>query len=220
MKKREFMVVTLGGSVLPAWALGEGEAANGVRTALERGALAAVGLLGRADGFMGNPAVRIPLPPALKEAAKVMKTLGQGKRVDELVLAMNRAAEAAVPKAQALLVQTARQLSVKDALQIVRGGETSVTQYFEQKTRTPLAQQFLPIVTDATAQVSLAAKYNALAEKAMAFNLVKAEDAKLEPYVTAKALDGLFRMIGEEEKKIRRDPIATGSKLLRAVFGK
>jgi hypothetical protein len=220
MKKREFMVVTLGGVVLPAWALGEAEAADGVRNALERGALAAVGLLGRADGFMGNPAVRIPLPPALKDAAKLLKTLGQGKRVDELVLAMNRAAEAAVPKAQALLVQTARQLSVKDALQMVRGGETSVTQYFEQKTRTPLSQQFLPIVTEATSKVSLAAKYNAVAEKAMAFKLVKAEDAKLEPYVTAKALDGLFRLIGEEEKKIRRDPIATGSKLLRAVFGK
>jgi TRAP-type mannitol/chloroaromatic compound transport system substrate-binding protein len=206
--------------MVPAWALGENEAADGVRNALERGALAAVGLLGRADGFMGNPAVRIPLPPALKDAAKLLKTLGQGKRVDELVLAMNRAAEAAVPKAQALLVQTARQLSVKDALKMVRGGETSVTQYFEQKTRTPLSQQFLPIVTEATSKVSLATKYNAVAEKAMAFKLVKAEDAKLEPYVTAKALDGLFRLIGEEEKKIRRDPLATGSKLLRAVFGK
>lgn len=219
MHRREFTVGTLGLIALPTWALGENEAAEGMRAALERGALAAVGLLGKTDGFMGNQAVRIGLPGAMKDVAKVMKLLGQQKKVDELVLAMNRAAEAAVPKAQALLVQTAKQLSVKDALKIVKGGQTSVTDYFAQKTRSPLGKQFLPIVTEATRKVDLAGKYNAVAEKAASLKLVKAEDAKLEPYVTGKALDGLFRMIGEEEKKIRRDPVGTGSKLLKAVFG-
>ena len=219
MHRREFTVGAFGLIALPSWALGENEAAEGMRAALERGAVAAVGLLGKTDGFMGNKLVRINLPGPMKDVAKVMKLLGQQKKVDELVLAMNRAAEAAVPKAQAMLVQTAKQLSVKDALRIVKGGQTSVTDYFAEKTRTPLGEQFLPIVTEATRKVNLAAKYNAVAEKAATLKLVKAEDAKLEPYVTTQALNGLFRMIGEEEKKIRRDPVATGSKILRAVFG-
>ncbi len=201
-------------------ALSEGDASAGIREALQRGALAAVGLLGKADGFMGNPKVRIPLPGVLKDAAKLLRATGQGKKVDELVLAMNRAAEAAVPKAQALLIDTAKRVSVDDALRIVRGGDTAVTDYFAGKTREPLGKEFLPIVTQATERVALADKYNAFAGKAAGLGLVKKEDAKLEPYVTAKALDGLYLMIGEEEKKIRRDPVGTGSNLLKAVFGR
>ncbi|MCA9861331.1 MAG: DUF4197 domain-containing protein, partial [Thermomicrobiales bacterium] len=152
----------------PAWALSltETDAAGGVREALRRGAEAAVANLGRTDGFLGNKAVRIPLPGALEDAAKLMRTFGQGKRVDELVTAMNRAAEAAVPQARTLLVDTVKSISVEDALKIVKGGDTSVTDFFQRKTRTPLNAQFLPIVTEATEKVSLADKYNRVAAKA------------------------------------------------------
>jgi hypothetical protein len=195
------------------------EAASGIRAALERGATQAVAQLGRNDGFLGNPAVRIALPKHLNDAARLLKAMGQGRQVDELVTAMNRAAEAAVPQAKSLFVSTARDISVQDAWQVVRGGPTSVTDYFAQKTRSPLTQKFLPIVTQATEKVALAARYNAVAGKAAGLGLVKGEDANIQQYVTARALDGLFLLVGEEEKKIRADPLGTGSAILRKVFG-
>lgn len=200
-------------------ALGMDEAAKGVRAALERGAVAAVGLLGKPDGFLGNAQVRIALPGALEDAAQLLSRLGQKKRVDELVTAMNRAAEQAVPEARTLLVDTVRKISVEDALAIVRGGSTSVTDFFAGKTREPLGQKFLPIVTRATERVKLAERYNAFAGRAASLGLVKPADANLQSYVTAKALDGLYLMIGEEEKRIRADPVGTGSAILRRVFG-
>lgn len=230
MERRKFTagLVGLPGAVLfaaggpPAWAagLGEADAAAGVRTALERGALAAVALLGKPGGFLDDARVRIPLPGLLEDAARLLKRTGQGKRVDELVTAMNRAAEAAVPEARGLLVQAVKSLSVQDALGIVRGGETAVTDYFAGKTREPLGRTFLPIVTRATEKVSLAERYNAVAGRAQSLGLVKPQDANLQQYVTGKALDGLFLMIGEEEKKIRADPVRTGSELLKRVFGR
>ena len=200
--------------------LTETDAATGIRTALERGALAAVALLGKTDGFLANPKVRIPLPGYLEDAAKVLRKVGQGQRVDELVTSMNRAAEQAVPEAKSLLVQAAKGISVDDALRIVRGGDTSVTDYFAGKTRSPLGEKFLPIVTRATERLALVDKYNAVADRASRFGLVKPEDANLQQHVTAKALDGLYLMIGEEERKIRQNPVATGSAILRKVFGR
>ncbi len=202
------------------WAAGsESDAAAGIRAALERGALAAVGKLGKADGFLGNPLVRIPLPGYLDDAAKLMRKLGQGKRVDELVTAMNRAAEAAVPEAKTLFVNTAKQMTVDDALKVVKGGPTSVTDYFAGKTREPLGERFLPIVTKATEKVQLADRYNRVAGKAAEMGLVKGDQTNIQKHVTRKALDGLFLMIGEEEKKIRADPLKTGSAILKKVFG-
>jgi hypothetical protein len=200
--------------------LTESDAAGGIRVALERGALSAVALLGKTDGFLANPKVRIPLPGYLEDAAQLLRKIGQGRRVDELVTSMNRAAEKAVPEARTLLVQAAKGITVDDALRIVRGGETSVTDFFAGKTRAPLGEKFLPIVTRATERVALADKYNAVAERASRFGLVKPEDANLQQHVTHKALDGLYLMIGEEERKIRRDPVATGSAILRRVFGR
>lgn len=204
-----------------AWAAGftESEAARGIRSALERGAEAAVLSLGRADGFLGNPKVRIPLPGVLNEAAKLLKASGQQKRVDELITAMNRAAEAAVPQARSLLISTAKSISVEDAVRIVRGGDNSVTDYFATKTRAPLGEKFLPIVTKATERVALAEKYNSVAGQAAKLGLLKGDDANIQRYVTAKLLNGLYLMIGEEERNIRRDPVGTGSALLRKVFG-
>ena len=142
----------------PAWAmnLSEGDANAGIRTALERGANSAVALLGRPNGFLGNPLVKIELPGYLKDAAKLLKATGQGAKLDELVTAMNRAAEAAVPAAKPLLVKAVKDMSVDDGLKILKGGDDSVTQFFAGKTREPLGQQFLPIVTKATERVSLA----------------------------------------------------------------
>jgi len=204
----------------PAWALNESTAASGVRAALERGARAAVATLGRSDGFLGNPLVRIGLPGQLEQAARLLKATGQRKRVEALEVAMNRAAEEAVPAAQDVLVSTVKQLSVEDALKLVRGGDTAVTDFFSAKTRTPLAERFLPIVTRATERVDLAARYNAVAGKAAGLGLVQGDEASIERYVTARALDGLYKMIGEEEKRIRADPVGTGSALLRQVFGR
>lgn len=223
MRRRQF---TTGGVFLVAagpglvWAaFGEADAAQAVRLALERGANAAVDQLGRADGFLGNPQVRIPLPGALNSAAKLLKATGQQKQVDALITAMNRAAEAAVPQARQLLVSTAKSISVDDAIKIVRGGDTSVTDYFASKTRAPLAEQFLPIVTQATEKVDLASQYNAVAGQAAQFGLLKGDEVNVQRYVTAKSLDGLFLMIGEEERKIRRDPVGSGSAILKKVFG-
>jgi len=205
----------------PAWALNlsESDANAGIRTALERGANAAVASLGRTDGFLGNPLVKIELPGYLRDAAKLLRATGQGSKLDDLVTAMNRAAEAAVPAARPLLVNAVKNMSVEDGLKILRGGDESVTEFFAGKTREPLHAQFLPIVTKATEKVSLADKYNAVARKASGFGLVKGDDANIQQYVTGKALDGLYRIIGEEEKKIRRDPVGTGSALLAKVFG-
>ena len=197
----------------------QGDAALGVRAALERGAASAVSLLGKSGGFLDNPKVRIPLPGFLNEVAKLAKYTGQQKRVDELITAMNRAAEAAVPEAKALLTSAVKSMSVQDGRKILTGGENSVTEFFASKTRAPLSVKFLPIVTKATEKVSLADKYNALAGKAASTGLVKKDDANIQQYVTGKTLDGLYLMIGEEERKIRQDPIGTGSAILSKVFG-
>ena len=221
MDRRHLTAVRLT-ATWPGWlhASNESDAAAGVRAALERGALAAVSLLGRTDGFLGNPQVRIPLPGYLEKAAKLMKATGQGRRVDELVTAMNRAAEAAVPEARTLFVSTVKNMSVEDALGVVRGGPTSVTDYFAGKTRTPLGEKFLPIVTRATEKVKLAERYNQIAAKAAGMGLVKGNEVSVQQHVTARALDGLYLMIGEEEKKIRADPLKTGSAILKKVFGR
>ena len=224
MQRRKFTsgLITVGG----LWALAaraaditESDAALGVRAALERGAVSAVGLLGRNGGFLNNPKVRIELPGYLNEAAKVLKYTGQQRRVDELVTAMNRAAEAAVPEAKALLVNAVKSMSVEDGRQILTGGDNSATQFFANKTRAPLSVKFLPIVTRATEKVSLADKYNKVAGQVASLGLVSKDEANIQSYITGKALDGLYLMIGEEERKIRQDPIGTGSAILKKVFG-
>jgi hypothetical protein len=195
------------------------DAAKGIKAALEKGALSAVGLLGAKDGFLGNEQVRIPLPGYLNDAAQLLRTFGQGARVDELLTAMNRAAESAVPQSKELLLKAVQTMSVTDAKAILTGGNTAVTDFFASKTRPALAEKFLPVVTQATSKVGLADKYNEVAGKASAFGLVKKEEANIQQYVTGKTLDGLFFMISEEEKKIRQNPVGYGSAILSKVFG-
>jgi hypothetical protein len=209
----------LTGGALGSSALSDGDAASGIRAALERGASVAVSQLGKPDGFMGNPKVKIPLPGFLKSASKLLKATGQGNSVDELVTAMNRAAEAAVPQAQEMLLSAVKSMSVEDGKRILTGGDDSVTKFFALKTREPLNLKFLPIVTKATEKVALADKYNAVAGQAVGLGLVDKKDANVQQYVTGKALDGLYLMIGEEERKIRKDPVGTGSAILKKVFG-
>lgn len=228
--RREFSLA-LGTAGILTWlaptgshAIGLGDLSNrevdqGLKAALEQGALAAVALLGKPDGFLANPKVRIPLPSFLEQGAGFLKAMGRGKQIEELEVAMNRAAEAAVPMARDLLVSAAKSLTVNDARGILTGGPTSVTDFFAGKTREPLTTRFLPVVTTAVQKVGLAQKYNAVAGKMAGTGLVGKEDSNVERYVTRKSLDGLYFMIGEEEKKIRANPAAAGSAVLRKVFG-
>jgi len=225
MQRRQVFVLLAGASLVVAQRAraadpSDADAAAGIRVALERGANAAVSALGRPDGFLGNPQVRIPLPGYLEDAAKMLRFTGQQHRVDELVTAMNRAAEAAVPEAKSLLVAAVKSLTVSDARAIITGGDDSVTRFFAQKTRAPLAERFYPIVKRQTDRVDLAGRYNALAGQGAQLGLVHGDAATIERYVTGKALDGLYFMIGEEEKKIRRDPVATGSAILSRAFAR
>lgn len=195
------------------------EAGSGLKTALEKGAVAAIALLGKEDGFLGNPKVRIPLPGYLEDASKLLKNFGQGKRLDELVTSINRAAETAVPMGRDLLVSAVRSMNVNDAKKILTGGETSITRFFAERTRVPLGVKFLPVVTKATEKVGLVNQYNEFAAKVTSFGLVKKEDANIQQYVTGKSLDGLYLIIADEEKKIRQNPVGTGSAILGKVFG-
>ena len=221
-------IVSMVAALLFGWALpaqaslnaiSNQDAASGLKAALEKGAGVAVDLLGRTDGFLGNGAVKIPLPDSLKKYEKLMRNLGMGKYADELVVTMNRAAEAAVPEAKKLLSDSIRKMSVQDAKGILTGGQTSGTEYFRRSTTDQLRQTFLPIVKKATAKVKLADKYNEYAQKGVQFGLVKKDQANLDDYVTQKALEGLFFMVAEEEKKIRQDPVKAGSDIIRKVFG-
>ena len=195
------------------------DATAALRAALEKGSVAAVANLGRVDGFLGNPQVKIPLPESAQRAEHAMRRLGMGKYADELIVTMNRAAEQAVPQAKGVFVDSVKKMSVQDAKGILTGGDTAGTEYFRRTTRVELHKRFLPIVEKATARVQLAQKYDQYADKAVAVGMLKREDADLDEYVTQKALDGLYLMVAEEEKKIRKDPVGTGSAIIKKVFG-
>lgn len=195
------------------------EASGGLKEALTQGVGKAVSTLGATDGFLGNKAVKIPLPSSLKKVEKIMKMMGLGKQSDELILKMNRAAEAAVPEAKTLLVDSIKKMTVADAKAILTGPQDAATQYFKKTTSAQMAEKFLPIVTKATEKVQLAETYNKYAEMGSKYGVVKKEDAKIEQYVTNKALDGLYLMIAKEEAAIRQDPVGQASSLLKKVFG-
>jgi hypothetical protein len=195
------------------------EAVRGLKQALNDGSAAAVARLGVENGFFANPRVKIPLPPSLQRVESGLRAFGMRKQADELVLTMNRAAEAAVPEAKQLLVDAVKTMSVQDAKGILGGGDTAATEYFRRSTRSQLVQRFLPIVKQATDRVGLAQQYNALAGQGVALGLVKEDQASIESYVTQKALDGLYFMIGEQEKTFRQDPVGATSDIVRKVFG-
>ena len=195
------------------------EAGSGLKDALAQGSAAAVGKLGVENGFLGNEKVKIPLPDALKRVESGLRLMGMQRQADELVVAMNHAAEQAVPEAKPLLVAAIKNMTWQDAKGILTGGETAATDYFRRTTSDQLTEKFLPIVTKATSKVGLAEKYNNLAGQGAKLGLVDAKQAKIENYVTQKTLDGLFLMIAEQEKAIRKDPLGAATGMARKVFG-
>ncbi len=195
------------------------EMSSGLKTALNQGVEKAVSSLGVANGFFGNPDVKIPLPNSLRKVERGLKLIGMGDQSDALVLKMNRAAEAAAPEAKALLIDSIKQMSMADAKAILTGPEDAATQYFKRTTSTKMGEKFLPIVKDATSKVKLAQTYNQYAELGSQFGIVNQEDANIEQYVTNKALDGMYLMIAKEEAAIRKDPVGQASNLLKKVFG-
>jgi hypothetical protein len=200
-------------------ALSNADINAGLKEALTRGADSAVAQLGVKDGFYGNPALKIPLPKNLQKVDKAMRMFGMGKEADELILAMNRAAEAAVPQAKTLLVDAVKNMTLDDARGILTGGSTSATDFFRTKTETQLTERFGPIVKAVTDKTSLAQQYNRYAGQAAQFNLIDKNQASVEQYVTQQSLDRLYRLIGEKEQAIRANPMQAGSDLLRQVFG-
>jgi len=223
MMRRTMATVAIWAMAFPALAqldqISNREAVSGLKAALEKGAVYAVQTLGRTDGFFGDARVKIPLPESLQSAEQLMRMVGMGRTADELILTMNRAAEAAVPEAKKLLVDSVKKMTVQDAKGILTGGDTAGTEYFRRTTQDQLRTRFLPIVKRSTAKVGLAQTYNQYAEQGARFGLVKKEHANLDAYVTEKALDGLYFMIAEEEKKIRRDPVGSASSIIKKVFG-
>lgn len=199
--------------------LSQSDATGGLKDALTQGAQIAVKQLGVPGGFSNNQDVRIELPGKLGKVASKMKMLGMGTQVEQLETSMNQAAEAAVPQAQALLVDAVKKMSVSDAKGILSGGKDSATQYLNTSSREQIRAKFLPIVKQATDKVGLAQKYNAFAGQAASLGVVDAKDANVEGYVTEKALDGLFEMIAKQEESIRANPAAAATSLAKKVFG-
>jgi hypothetical protein len=199
--------------------LSQKDAVEGLKQALTQSAKAAIDRLGVTDGFLGNPKVRIPLPGALQKVEGVMRMLGMSKHPDNLIVAMNRAAEKATAEATPLMVEAVEHLSVEDAGKILAGGDDAATQYFRSTMSEELTQKFLPIVKEATSQVGLMKKYNDFAGKGVKFGFVAEKDAQIENYVTQKALNGLFLIMAEEERVIRNDPGTQDNALLQKVFG-
>lgn len=195
------------------------DASGGLKAALETGANAAVGKLGAEGGFLNNDKVRVPLPKILEQARPLLKMTGKAQQLDELVVQMNHAAEAAVPMAKPLLLDAVKSMTITDAKNILTGGDTSVTDFFRSRTQEKLAVQFQPVVKKVTDKSGLATQYNTAMSLAPKLGVLAKDQATVEGYVTKRALDGLYTMIAEEEKAIRADPIGTGSKLIGKVFG-
>lgn len=200
-------------------ALSSKDAAAGLRAALTQGINVAVAQLGAKNGFLNDPKVAIPLPPPLNKAESSLRMLGMGSEADQLKATMNHAAEQAVAQAEPIFKHALQQMTLADAKNILAGGEGAGTAYFRKATSAELTEKFKPIVAAETAKLGLAAKYDEYAGKVAQFGLIPAQDAHLNDYVTAKALDGLFSRIAEEEHQIRKDPMGQASALIKKVFG-
>ncbi len=207
--------------------LTERDAAGGIREALAQGVDRAVRQLGKEDGFFRDQAVKILVPEKLRRIADLARQLGAGKKVDAFELSMNRAAEKAVPLAAGILADAVRQMTLQDAIGLVRGGETSATDFFRRTSEQKLYDAFLPIVAKQTASVGVTQKYKDFTKKAGGNALAGAllggdgrgmNGADLDDYVTRRTIDGLFHVIAEQERQIRRNPASRTTELLRRVF--
>ncbi len=213
------LVISAGARAAALSDLSDADTAKGLKEALSQAAVAAVTRLGKHNGYLGDTRVKIPLPEGLRQVERLMRTFGAGHHADELIVAMNRAAEAAVPEARGVLLDAVKKMTVEDAKRIVTGGDDAATRYFRSHTETALHAKFLPIIARNTQKVKLAEKYNRFAGSAQKHGLLGQEDVRLEQYVTRKALDGLYFMMAEEERAIRKDPIGRSGYWLKKVFG-
>ncbi len=194
---------------------------SAVRQALTQGSRRAIDSLGKRDGFLANKRVRIGVPSPLRNVERAMRKLGQGKTVDEFITSLNRAAERATPLASKILLSEIQKMSVNDVANIIRGPDNAATEFFRKTTSKQLAQSMLPIVTSATNSVGVTRSYKSLVKQAgplAAF--VDLRQLDLDAYVTQKCLDGLFLLIADEERLIRKDPVARTTELLKKVFGR
>lgn len=200
--------------------LSESKIIAGLKEALEIGTGNAVNLTGKVDGFFKNAAIKILLPSQLRTVEKGLRAVGQGAMVDEFVLSMNRAAEKASPEARKIFVSALKQMSFDDARKILLGNDTAATEYFKGKTSDQIGAAFRPIVSRAMNEVGATRQYKDLLGRVQQLPFVKMQRLDIDEYVVGQALNGLFYMVGEEEKKIRKNPVARVSSILREVFGR
>jgi hypothetical protein len=196
----------------------ESELIEGLKEALSIGTKAAVGLVSQVDGYFRNEIIKILMPEDLRKVADTMKTIGFQKQVDEFVLSMNRAAEKAAPAALNIFVDAIKEMSFEDASGILTGGDTAATEYFKEKTSDNIYEAFRPIISTSMNEVGVTQTFKEITEKYSSLPLMGEVTFDLDDYVTNKALDGLFYMVGEEEKKIRTDPAARVTDLLQKIF--
>jgi len=201
--------------------LSNGDIVSGLKEALQVGTVNTVDLTGKVDGYFGNAAIKILLPEQVRTVESGLRALGQGERVDEFVLAMNRAAEQAAPAAKDIFWGAIKQMSFDDARRILSGGDTAATDYFRAKTTDTLTAAFRPVVKDTMDKVGVVQQYNQLQSAYKSVPFASALPSfDVETYVVGKALDGLFVVLAEQEKKIRTDPAAQVTDILKKVFGK
>lgn len=198
--------------------LSESDIAAGLKEALATGTERSITRIGRMDGFWQNAGLRIPLPESLRKAEKMLRSLGQERMVDEFHLSLNRAAEQAVPQAAGIFGEAIRQMSLTDARGILAGPDDAATAYFRNKTSAALTARFQPVVARATASVGATRRYKDLSAKVGRY-VSGFQATDLDAYVTERALAGLFATLAEEEQKIRDNPAARSSELLKKVFG-
>ena len=192
----------------------------GLKEALTVSTRNAVAATGRTDGFLKNEAIRILLPEKLRNVGSGLRLIGMGSQVDSLELGMNRAAEQAAPAAKQIFIAAVTQMSFADARQILSGGDTAATEYFKRQSSDQLTEAFAPIVHQAMENVGVVRQYNQLMRNPVAARVAARQRFNLDEYVVGKTMDGLFYVMAEEEKKIRKDPMAQTTSLLREVFGK
>lgn len=199
--------------------LSDSKIVAGLKEALQIGTGNAINLTGRLDGFFKNAAIKILLPKQLDTVGKGLRAVGQGKMVDEFTLSMNRAAEKAAPEARKIFVDAVKQMSFDDARKILFGNDTAATEYFKAKTSDKIATAFRPIIEKSMDEVGATRQYKELIGRFQNIPFAKTQSLDIDQYVVNKSLDGLFYMVGEEEKKIRKDPLARVSTILKDVFG-
>ena len=198
----------------------EGTLAAGFKQALSIGTEKAVQTVSKTDGYFGNQAIKILLPDSMQRVADVLGKLGMQKQLDDLILSMNRAAEKAAPQAAAIFGGAIKDMGIQDAQKIYSGGDTAATDYFKGKTSEQIFNAFKPIISASMQEVGTTALFNTIMSKYNAMPFVPKASIDIEQHVTAKATDGLFTMVGEEEKKIRTNPAARTTDLLKSIFGK